>query len=138
MELKMLQGSIAYCGLACGLCDHNGDCQCKAPLKQEDKCDKAFCPHRACCLKKQHDGCWECDVFPCDKGRFADENRGQTLAFVEYIKEFGKERFINKLLSNQEKGILYGMSGAYRHKTYEEVRRKLRSEEAEQGNRGLY
>lgn len=118
MDTEALQESIAFCGLVCGLCDHNDGCLCKAS-----------CHHRACCLEKGYDGCWECDEFPCDAGRFTNENRGQTLGFVEYIKEFGKARFIEKLLSNQKKGILYGMSGAYRHKTYEEVRRKLRDGE---------
>lgn len=126
MDATQLKNSIAFCGLVCGLCDHIIDCSCKAPIKKGDKCDKEFCCHRACCLKNGYDGCWECALFPCDQGRFIDENKGQMLAFLQYIKDFDKGKFINRLLLNQRKGIKYGMGGAYRLKPYEEVNRLLR------------
>ncbi|WP_122628816.1 DUF3795 domain-containing protein [Lucifera butyrica] len=59
-------------------------------LNLEDKCDKERCYHRTCCLKNGYNGCWECPSFPCDQGRFVDENRGQALGFLQYIKDFGK------------------------------------------------
>jgi len=129
MSSTQLQESIAFCGLVCGLCDHIGSCSCKAPIKAGDKCDKEYCPHRSCCLNNGLEGCWECSAFPCDKGRFSDENRGQTLGFLQYIRDFGKAGFINRLRLNQENGIQYGMGGAYRHKSYEEVNRLLRDGE---------
>jgi len=129
MDTSTLQESIAYCGLVCGLCDHIRDCTCRGPIKLGDKCDKEHCPHRKCCREHDYDGCWECSLFPCNMGRFADENRGQMLGFLQYIKEFGKEKFIDRLLLNQKKEIAYGMGGAYRLKNLDEINHLLRDED---------
>ena len=127
METSRMMDSIAFCGLVCGLCDQNSSCTwCRNPIHPDDKCDKDRCYHRRCCTTKGMKGCWECELFPCTNGRFADENRGQTLGFLSYIKQYGEKALIDKLVSNQKRGIKCGVKGAYRHRPIEEVERLLR------------
>jgi hypothetical protein len=75
------------------------------------------------------EGCWECKSFPCSNGRFLDENKGQTLGFLQYIRKHGKEEFVSRLILNQQRGIMYGMKGAYRHKSLEEIEKLLNDRE---------
>ena len=125
-KIEELVDSVAYCGLVCGLCDHAPECTwCRNPRSDKDKCAKDTCYHRKCCLEKGLDGCWQCNLFPCDNGRFVDENTGQAVGFIECIRKKGIKEFISVLLCNEERGIIYGMFGDYRLKPLKEIMRLL-------------
>ncbi len=126
MNIENLAQSVSYCGLVCGLCSHRTICSgCTSPTVDTDKCDKDHCPHRACCLERGLAGCWACDEFPCEKGRFMDENRGQTVGFGACIRAQGLDGFIQILLDNEARGVHYGLDGAYYHQSEETVRNLL-------------
>lgn len=116
MDSGELAASVAYCGLVCGLCDHSAICNgCRAEVCTTDGCDKAHCAIRQCCLEHDIAGCWQCAEFPCEKGRYADANRGQTVGFVTCIQDKGLDDFVTVLLTNEQRGIRYGMDGPYYH-----------------------
>jgi hypothetical protein len=46
---------------------------------------------------------------------------------VRYIKEFGLENYVAAIVSNQGKGIKYGLNGAYCDKTETEVMSLLKT-----------
>lgn len=130
MKSGRLDESIAFCGLVYGICDHNPDCTwCRSPLDSRDKCAKDGCYHGSCCIKCGLDGCWQCESFPCSNGRFLDADKGQMLGFLRYIRKYGKEEFVSRLVLNQRRGIMYGMKGAYRHRSVEEIEKLLNDEE---------
>ena len=51
------------------------------------------------------------------------------MGFLSYIREHGKIAFVEKLISNEKKGIKCGVDGAYRHKPIEEIERLLRADD---------
>ncbi|HWI62281.1 MAG TPA: DUF3795 domain-containing protein [Symbiobacteriaceae bacterium] len=126
MAVGDLANSISYCGLVCGMCSVRATCTgCRNPIHPDDKCDKDHCYHRKCCLEHGLDGCWACSSFPCDEGRFADENRGQSVGFCQYISAHGKEALVLRLQANEAAGIPYGIGGAYRHQPLDVINRLL-------------
>ena len=89
--------SIAYCGLICELCHQANECDgCKS---EKNNCGKhlseAGCFQRMCCIKKNINGCWECDNFPCDKDMYSNNHDPKVKAFARCIKEDGVENFID-------------------------------------------
>jgi hypothetical protein len=116
----MVVGSVACCGLVCALdsCSENCD-GCRAGMG----CGDRDCFQKECCATKGYYGCWECLDFPCGEGYFADSHlsRGQFVGCVRYIKEFGVERYVAAIVRNQDKGLRYGLNGAYGDKSEAEV-----------------
>ena len=55
-----------------------------------------FCAIRKCCLKKEFEGCWECDEFKdCKKMDFLKTNHGDAyIKNLRKIKSKGKEEFL--------------------------------------------
>jgi hypothetical protein len=110
---RELQNSIAYCGLVCKLCHLAATCNgCKAA---QTNCRKYLseegCFHRDCCVRKNIDGCWECDEFPCERDMFVGKTKGEIRGFCTCIKEEGKSKFIEYLVRNMKNGIKYGIAG---------------------------
>ncbi len=105
MVNKKLIDTVAYCGLICGVCKNTekGCQECRSGGGAED------CYQRRCCLEKNIDGCWQCAIFPCEKGFFADEEwKGLCIGFVQCIKDKGIEEFVSLVQSKLGKMIEYG------------------------------
>ena len=91
MDRDRIIKSIAYCGLICELCHQANECDgCKS---EKNNCGKhlsdAGCFQRMCCIKKNINGCWECDNFPCDKDMYNNNHDPKIKAFARCIKEDG-------------------------------------------------
>ena len=96
---------IAYCGLACCLCEHTEDC----PGCKNNGCSgKDWCKSIKCCLEKGIDGCWQCGEYPCDNPMFKTP---RARAFIRFILEHGEEAFMAALEKNEANGMLYHYSG---------------------------
>jgi len=99
-ESTKYNGQLPCCGIYCGTCpkfmrDNNG---C---LGAEGHCEVRRCVIYKCCAEKKGlPFCSECKTFPCSRFRkFADTwlKLGQNLIEnLEYIKEHGSEKFIEK------------------------------------------
>lgn len=97
---------IAYCGLACCVCDQNADC----PGCRNEGCSgKEWCKNFNCCRQKGLKGCWECSEFPC-RGGMLDKLRIRT--FAKFIKEHGELKLMDCLAQNEKNGVIYHYSGA--------------------------
>lgn len=96
-----LEKGIAYCGLACCLCDEEKSCKgCRQGVcKEQEKC-KPF----LCAQTRKLEGCWQCPEFPCDDSMF-DGLRIRT--FVKFIQQYGKEKLLECLKRNEQQGIVY-------------------------------
>ena len=95
---------LAYCGLACCVCDKNETC---AGCRNAGCTNKEWCKHFSCCKEKGLNGCWECDEFPC--GGMHEKVR--VLAFAEFIKQNGEEIMLECLERNKKAGIVYHYHG---------------------------
>jgi hypothetical protein len=114
-EIKYISSSIAFCGLVCKLCHLADSCDgCRS--------EKSCCGMRKtaegryqynCCVEKGLDGCWGCDIAPCDKGMFSENHDVRLRAFIKYIKENGKDRLAERLYFNIQNGIYYGHGKDY-------------------------
>jgi hypothetical protein len=127
MNHKEIIDSIAYCGLVCALDSCFENCN---GCKSGTGCGDDKCVQRECCIIRGLNGCWECDDFPCGKGYFANEetSKGQFIGCVRYIKEFGFDKLVERIISNQHDGIKYGLGGDYANKSETEVIRLLHKE----------
>ena len=96
---------IAYCGLACYLCNEHADC---AGCKSGACVQAAACKNRRCCLEKGLEGCWECAQFPC-QGMLVDSQR--TRAFVRFVESYGVEKLMDCLEQNEKNGLVYHYPG---------------------------
>lgn len=96
---------IAYCGLACCVCEHDATCVgC-----QEGGCSEhGWCKNYNCCKEKKLNGCWECSDFPCD-GTILDKPRIKV--FAAFAKQYGVEELTACVLRNKQNGIVYHYSG---------------------------
>lgn len=96
---------IAYCGLACCLCNEYPDCAgCKSA-----GCQNAdTCKNYACCRKRGLDGCWQCPDFPC-MNLTVDSVR--TRSFVAFIAQYGERTLMDCLSRNQKNGMAYHYAG---------------------------
>ena len=116
MTNKELAETVAYCGLACGLCGNTSK-GCKGCSSNGGAAD---CHQRACCLEKGFDGCWQCEHFPCDKGFYADDAwKGLCIASVQCVKDNGLQAYVDLLTSRLGTDVDYG---DYRFKDAEEIR----------------
>lgn len=96
---------IAYCGLACCVCEHNVTCVgC-----QEGGCEMhGWCKNYNCCKEKNYAGCWECPDFPCN-GTILDKPR--IKAFAQFAKQYGMNELAACVLRNRQNGIVYHYQG---------------------------
>lgn len=88
MDKNEIVVSISYCGLVCNLCHLKSECDgCR---NTANKCPNHSgkwegCYHRNCCIKKNIDGCWECEDFPCKNDMFfSDTHDLRIRAFVSH------------------------------------------------------
>ena len=105
MTDKGLIDTVAYRGLICGICKNveKGCVGCRGGGGADD------CYHRRCCLEWGIDGCWQCDVSPCDRGFFADEAwKGLCRGFIRCIKRKGVEQFVSLVQSRLGNVVEYG------------------------------
>lgn len=128
MDRDRIIKSIAYCGLICELCHQANECDgCKS---EKNNCGKhlseAGCFQRMCCIKKNINGCWECDNFPCDKDMYSNNHDPKVKAFARCIKEDGVENFINCVLENNKRGLDIKYQGDYDFRNETEVLALLR------------
>ncbi len=133
---------IAYCGMACVLCQHEGhdDCPgCAADYNKkaddpavigcaEEKavagcfacagypCGKENddCFVKQCARQKKIDGCYACPDYPCFKD-FGPFKSKRNKAFIRYAREFGKQALLDRLRVNHENGIIYQRPGTAPH-----------------------
>ena len=114
-EIHQISGSISYCGLVCRQC-HLAD-RCDGCLSENNCCgsrkSEEGCYQYNCCIVKGIEGCWECNIAPCDKGMFSESHDVRLRAFIKYIKENGKDKLAERLYSNMQKGIFYGHGKDY-------------------------
>lgn len=96
---------IACCGLACCVCSENTTCVgCReGGCKEND-----FCKALHCSRKKNIQGCWECNEYPC--GYFMLK-KVRSQAFIKYIKANGTDALIDALEANEKKGVEYHYKG---------------------------
>ena len=102
---------LAYCGLACCVCDKNDTC---VGCRNEGCTGREWCLHYNCCREKGLNGCWECDEFPCDKnqnGFNMHKKKYRALAFAEFIQEHGEDAMLDCLARNEAAGIVYHYPG---------------------------
>ena len=114
-EIHQIADSIASCGLVCNLChfaDNCGGCKSDANCCGVRK-TAGDCYQYDCCSEKCIDGCWECDIAPCDKGMFSDSHDVRLRAFIKYIKENSRNRLAERLYFNMQNGIHYGHNKDY-------------------------
>ena len=123
MNQSELVNSISYCGLICGLCHLDDQCDgCRSTASHCDNHSKQWggCHHRNCCIKQQINGCWECKDFPCSKDLYGPNHDLRICAFARLIREEGREKLIEYIVANAEKGIRYGYRKDYDGKGSEE------------------
>jgi len=112
---RELSCTVAYCGLVCGVCK-NTEKRCQGCRSGDGAKD---CCQRRCCLERNISGCWQCDIFPCEKGFFADKVwRGLCIGFTQCIKDKGIEKFVGLVESKLGKVIDYG---EFRFKKEEQI-----------------
>lgn len=92
---------IAYCGIACCLCERNTSC---AGCKKGGHIKQEWCKCSKCAESKGLGGCWECETYPCADPMSA---KPRSRAFAKYILEHGETALINALGINEKRGILY-------------------------------
>lgn len=113
--IHQISESISYCGLVCKLC-HLTDC-CDGCRSMNNCCgcktSSEGCYQFNCCSEKGIEGCWQCEVAPCDKGMFGEGHDLRLRAFIKYIKEYGKEQLAERIYHNMQNGIFYGHGKDY-------------------------
>ncbi|MBB5264689.1 hypothetical protein HNP82_001817 [Catenibacillus scindens] len=124
----MTENSIAYCGLLCGLCHPEGDCNCKFENHCSKQSSARGCFQYNCCSSKNLNGCWECTESPCGIDMHTLDNV-KIRAFIRCIKEDGLEKFISYIENNMGQGLVYhrhGFTGDYDLETEDAVLELLR------------
>lgn len=118
-----------YCGLACGFCQPDGSCRCKA----ENHCGKRLSPQGChqydCCVEKGLNGCWECEQAPCGIDMLAPD-KIKLRAFIRCIREDGLAQFAQYLQTNERNGVVYhrnGITGDYDLESEERILQLLRA-----------
>ena len=96
---------LAYCGLACSICEQNKTCaSCRSNACEH----RDWCQNRSCCIEKGLNGCWECDQFPCGKGLL---NKTRARAFAQFAADNGEEALLDALEKNEKAGMVYHYEG---------------------------
>ncbi|NBK26704.1 MAG: DUF3795 domain-containing protein [Spirochaetia bacterium] len=99
------QKGIAFCGLACCLCQENPSCK---GCRQGDCTDAQACKPYQCAQSEGYDGCWECPQFPCDFSLFASL---RIRTFVSFSAQYGKDALLEALQRGEDKGLCYHYPG---------------------------
>lgn len=115
MNKESILGSIAYCGLICALCHEAKNC---SGCKSDNNCcgrkaSENGCFQFNCCIEKGIEGCWECDIAPCDKDMFNEHHDIRNRTFVKVAKEEGVDKLAEYVAHNQKNGIIYGWNKDY-------------------------
>ncbi|GEM_PF-1439277 len=100
-EVVCREKGIAYCGLACCLCEEQEAC---AGCRNGGCGDRERCGLYHCCRKKGLEGCWECGKFPCEEPML---KTARVRAFGRFAREYGMEALMDALEMNVEQGIVY-------------------------------
>jgi hypothetical protein len=107
---------VAKCGLYCGNCKRyvSGKCPgCEANVKA------SWCKARACCLENGYNTCADCATTnprECKKfsnfvsSLFALVFQSDRPASIDYIKEHGREAYINLMLDQKRMVVRKGSS----------------------------
>ena len=105
-KVLKIEKSIAPCGLVCELCGERSHCKgCNFSRDDEHGCS---CFQRKCSRSKGIKGCWECDNFSCGKDMHnTDEHGVRLVAFVRYARDNGLHRLADRIVRNEENGIIY-------------------------------
>lgn len=98
---------IAYCGLACCLCQDPPDC---VGCKQGGCKDKENCKNYVCCTTKNLDGCYSCQQFACQDSIL---HKVRIQAFSLFIKKYGEEKLLDCLERNELQGMVYHYPGGH-------------------------
>ncbi len=100
------QKGIAFCGLACALCNEGPGCfGCR-----NDGCkEKDFCKNLRCCIEKGLLGCWECSEFPCPGSTV---NSIRVRAFAKFAMQYGVDTLLKCLEKNEHDGVVYHCAGS--------------------------
>ena len=104
-----LERAVGYCGLVCEVCINTKSLLC---LARAVKVEVVLleCSQRRCCLEKGINGCWQCDVSPCDRGFFAPEDEawsGLCRGFIHCIKNKGVSEFLSLVQSKLGSEVEY-------------------------------
>jgi hypothetical protein len=92
---------VAYCGLACSVCGHNETC---VGCRNQGCESREWCKNYNCCREKAIEGCWVCDEFPCNDSML---NKVRVRAFAKFIREYGEDKLMDCLESNERNGVVY-------------------------------
>jgi len=121
--------SIAYCGLICRMCflkESCDGCRSENNLCERNLADEG-CYQKKCCSDKQYDGCWECEnIYTCYEGIYSLGEISKIKAFALCIREDGKDKFIEYVMRNAEKGLSVEKGRDYDGKHVSEVLKMLR------------
>ena len=88
---------VAYCGLSCSHCflkEWCGSCRTAYNTCSFATCSPdGVCPNAACCRKRGHDGCYECDELrDCRIGFYTSGNDCSAIkAMALFIRKYGKK-----------------------------------------------
>lgn len=99
------QKGIAFCGLACCLCEEHPSCK---GCRRGDCPEAGGCKPYQCAQTNGHEGCWECPQFPCDHGRFQSM---RIRAFVAYCAQYGQAGLLSALEKGENIGLQYHYPG---------------------------
>lgn len=103
-EIKL----IAYCGLYCGNCKSYKSGKCLGCTKNEKA---KWCKIRTCCIENGYSTCAECKTSnPADCKKHNNfVSKIFTLIFgsdrptsILYIKEFGPEKYVEKMVETRQ------------------------------------
>lgn len=101
---------IARCGLACCLCSEEVKNMGAQPCTGCDSGKCALtpsCKSRRCSREKGLKGCYECSE-QCEEGVL---QKPKVKGFIEFIRRYGMEEFMDCLEKNEKKGIVYHRHG---------------------------
>lgn len=104
--LRKRKDPVAFCGLACSLCEHDKNCVgC-----QQGGCEAhGWCKNYICCRECGLDGCWECSDFPCNDSML---DKPRIRAFASFAKQFGVEELTACMMRNRLNGTVYHKNGS--------------------------
>lgn len=114
ITVDKIAGNVGYCGLICTFCHETGCGGCKS---NTNRCGRRLsakgCYQYNCCTEKGLNGCWECDMAPCDKDMFSERHDIRNRTFVKYAKGEGLHQLCRYVLRNELNGVHYGWKKDY-------------------------
>lgn len=118
---------IAYCGLACCTCIHNATC---AGCKNAGCVNADTCKIVRCCKEKKIEGCYACEVFPCNEPMLKNP---RIYGFLRFIQEYDEKQLLRCLEIKEAEGYVYHYPGQIigdydTYQTYEELKTFLLNE----------